>query len=58
MDIVDKVFLLHFLHFIGNEGPKNIDPSKYIRYIYNQVILENEKFRASVVIPEFKTFKC
>ncbi|KAJ8460638.1 hypothetical protein OPV22_033564 [Ensete ventricosum] len=37
------------LHFIGNEGPKTTDPSKYIRYIYNRVILENATVRASAV---------
>ncbi|KAJ6846569.1 coatomer subunit gamma-2 [Iris pallida] len=37
------------LHFLGNEGPKTSDPSKYIRYIYNRVILENATIRASAV---------
>lgn len=37
------------LHFIGNEGPKTSDPSKYIRYIYNRVILENATVRAAAV---------
>ncbi|KAK1287918.1 Coatomer subunit gamma-2 [Acorus calamus] len=37
------------LHFLGNEGPKTSDPSKYIRYIYNRVILENPTVRASAV---------
>eukprot|EP00249_Psilotum_nudum_P023804 c28985_g1_i2 orf=144-2834(+) len=37
------------LHFLGNEGPKTNDPSKYIRYIYNRVILENATVRASAV---------
>lgn len=37
------------LHFIGNEGPKTSDPTKYIRYIYNRVILENATVRASAV---------
>ncbi|OVA18689.1 Clathrin/coatomer adaptor [Macleaya cordata] len=37
------------LHFLGNEGPKTSDPSKYIRYIYNRVILENSTVRASAV---------
>lgn len=34
---------------LGNEGPKTPDPSKYIRYIYNRVILENPTVRASAV---------
>lgn len=37
------------LHFLGVEGPKTSDPSKYIRYIYNRVILENATVRASAV---------
>ncbi|XP_062210473.1 coatomer subunit gamma-1 [Phragmites australis] len=37
------------LHFLGNEGPRTSDPSKYIRYIYNRVILENATVRASAV---------
>eukprot|EP00252_Welwitschia_mirabilis_P027997 TRINITY_DN98_c0_g1_i2.p1 TRINITY_DN98_c0_g1~~TRINITY_DN98_c0_g1_i2.p1 ORF type:complete len:566 (+),score=123.93 TRINITY_DN98_c0_g1_i2:133-1830(+) len=37
------------LHFLGEEGPKTTDPSKYIRYIYNRVILENATVRASAV---------
>lgn len=37
------------LHVLGNEGPKTVDPSKYIRYIYNRVILENAAIRASAV---------
>ena len=58
MDIIDKVFLLQILHFLSNEGPKTKDPRKYICYIYNWVFIENATVRASVVIPEFKTFKC
>ncbi|KAH7294192.1 hypothetical protein KP509_28G060100 [Ceratopteris richardii] len=37
------------LHFLGNEGPKTLDPSKYIRYIHTRVILENATVRASAV---------
>ncbi|KAK4742301.1 hypothetical protein SAY87_000302 [Trapa incisa] len=37
------------LHFLGIEGPKTSDPSKYIRYIYNRVHLENSTVRASAV---------
>uniref|UniRef100_A0A453IKU6 Coatomer subunit gamma n=1 Tax=Aegilops tauschii subsp. strangulata TaxID=200361 RepID=A0A453IKU6_AEGTS len=37
------------LHFLGNEGPRTSDPSRYIRYIYNRVILENPTVRASAV---------
>ncbi|KAL9253317.1 Coatomer subunit gamma-like protein [Drosera capensis] len=38
------------LHFLGIEGPKTPDPSKYIRYIYNRVILENATVRAAAVV--------
>ncbi|XP_061363566.1 coatomer subunit gamma [Gastrolobium bilobum] len=37
------------LHFLGVEGPKTSDPSKYIRYIFNRVHLENATVRASAV---------
>ncbi|XP_071691790.1 coatomer subunit gamma-like [Rutidosis leptorrhynchoides] len=37
------------LHFLGIEGPKTSDPSKFIRYIYNRVPLENPTVRASAV---------
>lgn len=46
------VVLFHItqiLHFLGIEGPKTSDPSKYIRYIYNRVHLENATVRASAV---------
>lgn len=37
------------LHFLGIEGPKTADPSKFIRYVYNRVHLENATVRASAV---------
>mmetsp|Transcript_25184 Transcript_25184/g.54739 ORF Transcript_25184/g.54739 Transcript_25184/m.54739 type:complete len:900 (-) Transcript_25184:336-3035(-) len=37
------------LHLLGEEGPKTKEPSKYIRYIYNRVILENATVRAAAV---------
>ena len=37
------------LHLLGDQGPSTKDPSKYIRYIYNRVILENATIRASAV---------
>ncbi len=33
----------------GQEGPKTKEPSKYIRYIYNRIILENATVRAAAV---------
>lgn len=37
------------LHLLGEEGPKSKDPAKYIRYIYNRIILENATVRAAAV---------
>lgn len=37
------------LFVLGREGPKASEPSKYVRYIYNRVILENAIVRASAV---------
>jgi len=37
------------LYLLGKEGPSTEDPSRYIRYIYNRVILENATIRASAV---------
>jgi hypothetical protein len=45
----DFFLIWQILHLLGSEGPKTADPSKYIRYIYNRVILENATVRASAV---------
>lgn len=37
------------LHLLGQEGPKMSQPGKYIRYIYNRIILENASVRAAAV---------
>ena len=37
------------LHLLGIEGPRTKEPAKYIRYIYNRVILENATVRAAAV---------
>jgi len=37
------------LHLLGEEGPSAVSPGKYIRYIYNRVILENATVRAAAV---------
>jgi hypothetical protein len=39
----------HLLSRSGNEGPKTKEPSKYIRYIFNRIILENATVRAAAV---------
>ncbi|KAK5058891.1 hypothetical protein LTR84_011155 [Exophiala bonariae] len=40
---------VRILHLIGAEGPKTPQPTKYIRYIYNRVVLENALVRAAAV---------
>ncbi|KAJ3375519.1 coatomer subunit gamma [Allomyces arbusculus] len=40
---------VRILHLLGAEGPKTRDPAKYLRYIYNRVILENSNVRAAAV---------
>lgn len=37
------------LHVLGSVGPKARQPSRYIRYIYNRVILESGPVRAAAV---------
>lgn len=37
------------LHLLGQEGPETKEPAKYIRYIYNRIILENATVRAAAV---------
>ncbi|ODV89913.1 hypothetical protein CANCADRAFT_97844 [Tortispora caseinolytica NRRL Y-17796] len=37
------------LHFLGVEGPSTEDPLKYVRYIYNRILLENAVTRAAAV---------
>ncbi len=40
---------VRILHLLGVEGPKTPQPAKYIRYIYNRVVLENAIVRAAAV---------
>ncbi|KAI9163450.1 putative coatomer subunit gamma [Paramyrothecium foliicola] len=40
---------VRIIHLIGLEGPKTSQPTKYIRYIYNRVVLENAIVRAAAV---------
>ncbi|KAI9799327.1 MAG: hypothetical protein M1825_004820 [Sarcosagium campestre] len=40
---------VRILHLLGREGPKTKQPTKYIRYIYNRVVLENAIVRAAAV---------
>lgn len=40
---------VRILHLLGVEGPRTTHPTKYIRYIYNRVVLENAIVRAAAV---------
>ncbi|KAJ3306240.1 Coatomer subunit gamma-2 [Kappamyces sp. JEL0829] len=40
---------VRILHVLGDQGPSTSQPTKYIRYIYNRVILENSVVRAAAV---------
>ncbi|CAD0109666.1 unnamed protein product [Aureobasidium uvarum] len=40
---------VRILHLLGMEGPRTANPTKYIRYIYNRVVLENAIVRAAAV---------
>ncbi|KAI4210215.1 MAG: hypothetical protein LQ351_006893 [Letrouitia transgressa] len=40
---------VRILHLLGVEGPKTSQPTKYVRYIYNRVVLENALVRAAAV---------
>uniref|UniRef100_A0A0K2ULX4 Coatomer subunit gamma n=1 Tax=Lepeophtheirus salmonis TaxID=72036 RepID=A0A0K2ULX4_LEPSM len=40
---------VRILHLLAAEGPSTSNPARYIRYIYNRVILENEIVRAAAV---------
>ncbi|XP_017780658.1 PREDICTED: coatomer subunit gamma [Nicrophorus vespilloides] len=40
---------VRILHLLGKEGPRTKQPSKYIRFIYNRVILENPTVRAAAI---------
>lgn len=41
--------LVKILHMLGEQGPKCPNPRKYIRFIYNRLILENSTVRAAAV---------
>jgi len=40
---------VQILHVLGREGPTAADPTRYVRYVYNRVILENATVRAAAV---------
>jgi len=41
--------IVQILHLIGTTGPATTSPSRYIRFIFNRVILENAVVRAAAV---------
>lgn len=45
-DCEHTVLATRILHLLGREGPRSHKPAKYIRFIYNRVILENAAVRA------------
>lgn len=48
-DCEHKALAVRILHLLGREGPKTKQPSRFIRYIYNRVILELPPVRAAAV---------
>lgn len=44
------LLLQQVLHFIGKEGPKMPKPARYVRFVYNRVLLESAPVRANAVI--------
>ena len=40
---------IRILHLLGREGPRTPKPYKYIRFIYNRVLLEAPAVRAAAV---------
>lgn len=48
-DCEHTVLATKIINLLGSEGPGTNNPSKYIRFIYNRIILENEVVRAAAV---------
>uniref|UniRef100_A0A8C1AI97 Coatomer subunit gamma n=1 Tax=Cyprinus carpio carpio TaxID=630221 RepID=A0A8C1AI97_CYPCA len=48
-DCEHTVLATKILHLLGKEGPRTPTPSKYIRFIFNRVVLESEAVRAAAV---------
>ncbi|XP_060100449.1 coatomer subunit gamma-2 [Heteronotia binoei] len=48
-DCEHTVLATKILHLLGKEGPRTPAPSKYIRFVFNRVVLENEAVRAAAV---------
>uniref|UniRef100_A0A2P2I1X4 Coatomer subunit gamma n=1 Tax=Hirondellea gigas TaxID=1518452 RepID=A0A2P2I1X4_9CRUS len=48
-DCEHTTLAVRILHLLGREGPRTARPARYIRFIYNRVILENAAVRAAAV---------
>ncbi|CAG4949597.1 unnamed protein product [Parnassius apollo] len=48
-DCEHATLAIRILHLLGREGPKSRQPSRYIRFVYNRVILESGPVRAAAV---------
>ncbi|KPP67563.1 coatomer subunit gamma-2-like, partial [Scleropages formosus] len=52
-DCEHTVLATKILHLLGREGPRTPSPSKYIRFIFNRVVLESEAVRAVSALAKF-----
>jgi coatomer protein complex subunit gamma len=50
--------LIQVLHIIGLFAPHTASPSKYIKYIYNRIILESHSVRAAAITALAKYVSC
>ena len=57
-DCEHGVLATKILHLLGREGPKTPTPAKFIRYIYNRVILENSTVSQNLGIFRFRFIIC
>ncbi|XP_063610262.1 coatomer subunit gamma-2-like [Penaeus indicus] len=48
-DCEHTTLAVRILHLLGREGPRTRQPARYIRFVYNRVILENAAVRAAAV---------
>jgi len=48
-DCEHTTLAVRILHLLGQEGPRTARPQRYIRFIYNRVLLENPAVRAAAV---------
>lgn len=48
-DCEHTTLAVRIIHLLGREGPRTRQPSRYIRFVYNRVILENAAVRAAAV---------